>query len=83
MMQSMDPQEIKQRVLQEWAMAAPGWRKHDTRLRETSEPVTLRMLELAAIAPGQRVSASRDTSLAPISPPTCWRSLARRRRRVV
>lgn len=55
MMQSMDPQEIKQRVLQEWARAAPGWRKHDTRLRETSEPVTLRMLELAAIAPGQRV----------------------------
>lgn len=55
MMQSMNPQEIKQRILQEWALAAPGWRKHDARLRETSEPVTLRMLALAAVAPGHRV----------------------------
>ncbi len=55
MTQQPDPQTVKQQQRQDWARAAEGWRKHDARLRETSAPVTKRLLELTGIAQGQRV----------------------------
>ncbi len=55
MTQQPDPQTVKQQQRQDWAHAAEGWRKHDARLRETSAPVTKRLLELTGIAQGQRV----------------------------
>src|SRR3990172_8460416 len=54
-MQQLDPEAIKERQRQEWGRAAAGWRKHDGRLTEATAPVTRRLLELAGLAPGQRV----------------------------
>jgi SAM-dependent methyltransferase len=53
--QQLDPQAIKAQQREQWGRAAAGWRKHDERLRETTSPVTRRLLQLAAIAPGHRV----------------------------
>jgi len=47
--------EYKTRERESWASAAAGWGRRDELLREGAAPVTERMLELAAIAPGQRV----------------------------
>ncbi len=55
MTQQTDAQTIKAQQREQWGRAAAGWRKHDDRLRETTSPVTKRLLELARIAPGQRV----------------------------
>lgn len=48
-------QEIIDREHTTWSSVAEGWRKHDDRLRESTEPVTQRMLDLAAIKTGDRV----------------------------
>ncbi len=55
MTQRLDAQAIKERQREEWGRAAAGWRKHDERFRRMTAPVTQRLLEMAAIAPGQRV----------------------------
>jgi ubiquinone/menaquinone biosynthesis C-methylase UbiE len=48
-------QEIKDREHKTWSDVAEGWRKNDELLRRTAEPVTQRMLELAAISEGNWV----------------------------
>ena len=48
-------QEIKDREHQTWSNVAEGWRKNDELLRRNAEPVTQRMLDLAAINPGNWV----------------------------
>jgi len=53
--QKIDPATIKQQQQEQWSRSAAGWRKHDERLRQTTAPVTRRLLELAAIVPGMRV----------------------------
>lgn len=55
MTQQPDPQTVKEQQRKDWSRAAEGWRKNDARLRETSAPVTKRLLELTGIARGQRV----------------------------
>ena len=55
MTQQLDAQAIKERQREQWGRAAAGWRKHDERFRRVTAPVTRRLLEMAAIAPGQRV----------------------------
>ena len=55
MTQKIDPATIKQQQQEQWSRSAAGWRKHDERLRQTTAPVTRRLLELAAIGPGMRV----------------------------
>ncbi|MGB5439149.1 MAG: class I SAM-dependent methyltransferase [Gammaproteobacteria bacterium] len=47
--------ELKQRERATWALAASGWKRRDALLRKGAAPVSTRLLELAAIAPGQRV----------------------------
>ena len=47
--------EFKARERESWASAAAGWDRRDELLRKGTAPVTERMLELARIAPGQRV----------------------------
>ena len=48
-------QEIKDREHQTWSDVAEGWRKNDEQLRKNTEPVTLRMLELAGLNNGNWV----------------------------
>jgi ubiquinone/menaquinone biosynthesis C-methylase UbiE len=48
-------QEIKDREHKTWSDVAEGWRKNDELLRRNAEPVTQRMLELAAISNGDWV----------------------------
>jgi len=55
MTQQLDPQAIKEQQREQWGRAASGWRKHDERFRRVTAPVTRRLLEMAAIAPGHRV----------------------------
>jgi SAM-dependent methyltransferase len=55
MTQQLDPQAVKDQQRKDWGEAAPGWSKHDDRLRRITAPVTERLLALARIAPGQRV----------------------------
>ena len=47
--------DFKQQEHDSWASAADGWGRRDELLRKGAAPVTERMLELAGIAPGQRV----------------------------
>ena len=47
--------DFKQQECDSWAAAAAGWGRRDGLLLEGAAPVTERMLELAGIAPGQRV----------------------------
>lgn len=54
-MTQADAQELKQQHLEEWDRAAPVWRKYDESLRRGSEPLTLRLLNLAGIQRGHRV----------------------------
>ncbi len=51
----MDHAEWKERERKTWSSVAEGWRRRDELLRKGAAPVTERMLELAAIAPGHRV----------------------------
>ncbi len=51
----MDAKAIKEREKQTWTNTAPGWKKHDDIITNGAKPVADRMLELAAVAPGQRV----------------------------
>src|SRR3972149_7335030 len=55
MTQQLHPQAIKEQQREQWGRAASGWRKHDERFRRVTAPVTRRLLEMAAIAPGHRV----------------------------
>ncbi len=55
MTEEIDPQAVKEQQRQQWGRAAAAWRKYDERIRQVSEPVTRRLLELASIEPGQRV----------------------------
>ena len=48
-------QDIKEREHRTWSDVAEGWRKNDEQLRRNAEPVTQRMLELAAISKGDWV----------------------------
>ena len=54
-MTQADANTIKQQQRKDWGDAAPAWRKTYDRFRETTAPVTNRMLELAGIGPGMRV----------------------------
>jgi SAM-dependent methyltransferase len=54
-MTQVDSNAIKQQQKEQWGRAAAGWKKQDASIRERTEPVTRRMLELAGIAPGKRV----------------------------
>jgi ubiquinone/menaquinone biosynthesis C-methylase UbiE len=54
-MTQADASTIKQQQKEQWGRAAEGWKKQDAYIRERTEPVTRRMLELAAVAPGKRV----------------------------
>ncbi len=55
MTQQIDAKAVKEQQLRDWGQAAAGWRKHYEQLRETSAPVTQRLLELVMIRPGNRV----------------------------
>jgi ubiquinone/menaquinone biosynthesis C-methylase UbiE len=55
MTQQPDPETIRRQQKEEWNRVAPGWEKHDGRLRAATEPVTQRLLELADVRPGKRV----------------------------
>jgi len=48
-------QDILDREHKTWSSVAEGWKKHDARLKESGEPVTNRLIELAAIKVGHRV----------------------------
>jgi ubiquinone/menaquinone biosynthesis C-methylase UbiE len=50
-----DAEAIKDQNIEDWDRAAAAWRKYDDSLRRGSEPLTRRLLELAAIHPGHRV----------------------------
>jgi enediyne biosynthesis protein CalE5 len=54
-MTQVDSNAIKQQQKEQWGRAAEGWKKQDASIRERTEPVTRRMLELAGIAAGKRV----------------------------
>lgn len=54
-MTQVDPAAVKQLQKEQWNTAAQAWRKHDERLRTMSDPVTQRMLALAAVKPGSHV----------------------------
>ena len=48
-------QDIIDREYKTWSSVAKGWKKHDERLKQSGEPVTQRLIELAAIKAGHRV----------------------------
>jgi 2-polyprenyl-3-methyl-5-hydroxy-6-metoxy-1,4-benzoquinol methylase len=50
-----DNQSLKAKEHAGWTEVAPGWRKHDARLRDSFAAVSERMLSVARIGPGQRV----------------------------
>jgi ubiquinone/menaquinone biosynthesis C-methylase UbiE len=49
------PANPKDAQLQSWTAVAPGWRKHDQRLVESSAPATERLLDRAGVKAGMRV----------------------------
>ena len=50
-----DADTIKEQQRTQWGRAADGWRRHDDRIQRQTAPVTRRLLQLAAVAAGQRV----------------------------
>lgn len=55
-MENSNPnQDVIDREHKTWSSVAAGWKKHDARLRESTEPVTQRMLELIAIKEGDQI----------------------------
>ncbi len=54
-MTQADSNTIKQQQKQQWGRAAEGWKKQDAVIRERTEAVTRRMLDLAGIQAGRRV----------------------------
>jgi SAM-dependent methyltransferase len=50
-----DVTALKQQQHDQWNQAAPGWKKNDERLRESSAPVTQRIIELAGVKPGSMI----------------------------
>ncbi|BAV33640.1 methyltransferase type 11 [Sulfuricaulis limicola] len=51
----MDMVEAKKNQHKSWTMVAPGWGKYDPQMRTWAQPVTDRMIALAAIREGSRV----------------------------
>ena len=54
-MPEIDAHAVKEQQRQDWARAAPGWRKNHDHLAQVTAPVSRRLLELADVAPGKRV----------------------------
>ncbi len=54
-MSEIDAHAVKEQQRQDWARAAPGWRKNHDRLTQITAPVSRRLLELAGVARGHRV----------------------------
>ncbi len=50
-----NPPSTKEREYAAWATVAPGWAKHDERLRQATGGVTERMLDAVGLKAGQRV----------------------------
>lgn len=50
-----DPKAYKAQQREEWSNAAPGWRRRWPAFERAAQPLSDRMMELAHIAPGQRV----------------------------
>ena len=50
-----DAKTIKEQQRKEWGRAATGWRKHDERIRQLTQPVSQRLLELVSIGAGHQV----------------------------
>lgn len=48
-------QDIIDREHKTWSSVAEGWKRHDARLKQSGEPVTHRLIELAAIKAGNRI----------------------------
>lgn len=48
-------QDIIDRENKTWSSVAEGWKKHDEQLKKSGEPVTQRLIEVAAIQAGHRV----------------------------
>jgi ubiquinone/menaquinone biosynthesis C-methylase UbiE len=48
-------QDIIDREHKTWSSVAEGWKKHDVSLKQSGEPVTQRLIELAAIKTGDRI----------------------------
>jgi SAM-dependent methyltransferase len=46
---------VKDREQQSWTQVAPGWARHDERLRDSLNPVSEKMLAAVRLEPGQRV----------------------------
>ncbi len=50
-----DPAAFKAQQREQWSNAAEGWRNHWASIEQGAQPLSDRMMELAHIAPGQRV----------------------------
>jgi SAM-dependent methyltransferase len=50
-----DPDELREELLDAWDRQSRGWGRQADRIREVGMPVSERMLELAALRPGERV----------------------------
>ncbi len=53
--QQFDPVQYKEGQRREWGSAAPGWKRWWQRIEPMLQPISDRMMELAAIQPGQLV----------------------------
>lgn len=51
----MDKADFKAKEFKSWSAVVPGWKKHDESLRNNTQAVTARMLELAQINVGSNV----------------------------
>jgi SAM-dependent methyltransferase len=52
---AIDPVEFRDRQREQWAVAAPGWKKWSGWLDEHAGPVSERLVELAGVEPGSSV----------------------------
>lgn len=52
---AMDPDQARTAAQAMWSAAAPGWKEHADEIDRRAEPMTSRMLEAAALKPGERV----------------------------
>lgn len=52
---SFDPSTFKARQREQWSNAAQGWRKRWAAFEHGAQPLSDRMMELAHVAPGQRI----------------------------
>ena len=54
-MSALQQDEIKRRQLNEWNLAAPGWKKWEKRFLQNLEPLTEALIKSAGIKPGDTV----------------------------